>query len=101
MTAASWGSAPTNVAEESASVSTVTARSFITYVPPLRRLQPFPELHAINLARPRIYGFEIDLVLAGHIDVGALENVFLPIDLHEDRAFLHLDDDFMPLVEGE
>lgn len=48
----------------------------------------------------RVEGLEVDLCLAGHVDVLALEAVLFPVDGQE-RAFLQFDGDVMPGVERE
>lgn len=69
--------------------------------PVARKSQPFPQLDVIDLTGPEIDAFKIDLMLPGHVDVRALEEVLLPVDLEENGAFLQFDGHVHPLVERQ
>jgi hypothetical protein len=51
-------------------------------------LFPLPKLDVIDLTDTEIYGFEVDLRVAGHVDVLALIDVLFAVDLQEEGAFL-------------
>jgi hypothetical protein len=69
--------------------------------PNIAQSLPFPQLHIINLADAKVEGLEVDLGLAGHVDVLAHEAVLFAINGKQQRAFLQFDGDIMPFIERE
>ncbi len=60
---------------------------------------PFPEFDVVDLTSAEVEGFEVDLGLAGHVDVSTVKAMLLAVDAEDEAAFLEFDGDIMPCIE--